>query len=388
MFRKYSKQWSIYGKDMGNGKKNFVYIKITSIYKRMAKYSKKILFYTKPYFESFISRLNVVQKVSLVSSAFLLLLALLITVFFPRKAEIQLGQSLSGVGGVYIPSQELAKDATQNENNETESIDDETEKLKQSLLSEDVNLENSATDNKDSATLQKYLYTVKNGDTLSEIASEYKVSVESIAGSSGIRMIDNLRVGQELQIPSMNGFFYVLKSGDRLAKVLDSYKVDLNEFLGANQSVSLDLSEEGDEVFLPGAKPKDIIRGWLIPVSSRLVTSGYGWRTYPRKSFHKGLDFRAAYVPVRASRGGTVTYAGSLGGYGYVVIIKHSGGYRSLYAHLSKIYVRSKMRVSQGTVIGRSGNSGFSFGPHLHFEVSYKGRTINPRSLFTGLRYK
>lgn len=360
MFRRYSKQ------AMDNGK--------------------KILKYIQFYLDIFISKLNLVQKISLVSSAFLLLIALLISVFFPRKTEIQLGQSLSGVGGVYIPSQELAKQPTQN--NETESIDDETERLKQSLLSEDVAFENTASENKDSGTLQKYLYTVKAGDTLSEIASEYKVSVESIAGSSGIRMIDNLRVGQELQIPSINGFFYVLKSGDRLGKVLDNYKVNLNEFLGANQAVSLDLVEEGDEVFLPGAKPKDIIRGWLIPVSSRLVTSGYGWRTYPRKSFHKGLDFRAAYVPVRASRGGTVTYAGSLGGYGYVVIIKHSGGYRSLYAHLSKIYVRSKMRVAQGTVIGRSGNSGYSFGPHLHFEISYKGRTINPTSVFTGLRYK
>lgn len=350
---------------------------------------KELLMQVRLWIENFSKKLNIVQKVALFFSGFFFLTVVFLSLAFSNN-ESHLAEELSkqetkAIGGIYIPSLENS--------DETEAVDAETERLKQSLLSEDAPEDQQAEqtdqeENKSSSTLQKYVYVVKEGDTLSEIASDYNVSVESVAGSSGIRMIDNLKVGQKLQIPSMDGFFYVVNANDRLAKVLDKYNVDINEFLGANQKISLDLVEEGDEVFLPGAKPKNIIRSWLIPVPSRLVTSGYGWRNFPRHSFHKGLDFRAAYVGVRAAKGGTVTYAGSLGGYGYVVIIKHTAGYRSLYGHLSKIYVRRGMKVMQGAVIGRSGNTGYSFGPHLHFEISRYGKTINPATVLTGLHYK
>lgn len=342
--------------------------------------------------------LNATQKIALFFSAFFLCTLIVVSIFFSPKSEIPLAgimneQNLSGIGGVYIPPDENITTSTKENNGknlefgDASAIDAETEQLKQSLLQEESATEQEDV-KEDSSVLQKYSYVVKEGDTLSQIAADYNVSVESIAGSSDIRMIDSLHVGQKLQIPSRDGFFYVVLQGDRLVKILDKYNVSFPEFLSANPGISADLVEEGDEVFLPGAKPQNIIRSWLVPVPSRLVTSGYGWRSYPRRAFHKGLDFRAAYVGVRAARNGVVTYAGNLGGYGNVIIIKHSGGYRSLYAHLSRIYVRHGTRVMQGTVIGKSGNTGYSFGPHLHFEVSLNGKTINPQKVLTGLRFK
>jgi len=242
--------------------------------------------------------------------------------------------------------------------------------------------------NDSSLTSVKRTYIVQNGDTLSEIAKKYSVSVEAIAGSSNMQMLDQLHIGQVLYIPSKEGFFYSVRKGDRLAQILNKYNVDNKKFLNENPEISLDLLEAGDEIFLPEAKPDNLIRSWLLPVNTRIVTSSYGWRTYPRRAFHKGLDLKANYTSVRVARAGYVTYAGWLGGYGKVIVVSHSGGYKSLYAHLSKIYVKKGASIAQGTTIAQSGDTGYSFGPHLHFEVSYHGKNINPASLLTGLRYK
>ena len=234
----------------------------------------------------------------------------------------------------------------------------------------------------------KISYKVQPGDTLSEISKKFQVSVESIAGSSGIRTPDSISVGQTLKIPPKNGFYYKVRKNDRLSTILSKYKLELASILKENPHIDPDLLQAGEEVFLPGAKPKNLIYGWLVPVNSRIITSGYGWRNWPRRAFHKGLDLKAYYTRVRSAKAGRVTYAGWLGGYGKVVVLRHAGDYRSLYAHLSRIYVRKGMRVAQGTTLGKSGNTGYSFGPHLHFEVSKNGKNINPRRFFKALKYK
>ncbi|MES0491115.1 MAG: peptidoglycan DD-metalloendopeptidase family protein [Leptospirales bacterium] len=272
--------------------------------------------------------------------------------------------------------------------NEATTREDQDEVLKDQLLQQ-IEAESEIVEGSEEIpTLFKREYIVQKGDTLSAIASISKVSVESIAGSSGIQILDHLRVGQKLSIPNKEGFFYSIKKNERLAQVLTKYTVGYDKFLEENPGINTDLLEVGQEVFLPGAKPKNIIRSWLFPVSSRIVTSRYGPRRYPRRAFHKGLDLKANYTSVRAAKGGRVVYAGRLGGYGNVVIISHPGGYKTLYGHLSKIYVRKGSRVVQGTVIAKSGNTGYSTGPHLHFEVTRNGKHINPAIILTGLRYR
>lgn len=119
-----------------------------------------------------------------------------------------------------------------------------------------------------------------------------------------------------------------------------------------------------------------------------LVNSTFGWRTDPlqgQPKFHAGQDLRAAYGDeVRAAAGGVVTFAGERGGYGLMVVVDHGGGTESRYAHLSVAEVQPGMVVQAGQAIARSGNSGRSTGPHLHFEVRQHGLPIDPGSV-TGL---
>ena len=112
------------------------------------------------------------------------------------------------------------------------------------------------------------------------------------------------------------------------------------------------------------------------------VTSAYGWRIHPTmgdKRFHTGVDFAAPQgTPIYAIASGTVTSAYYNTANGYMVTIAHGNGYGSLYGHMTHFIVSSGQSVSQGQVIGYVGSTGWSTGPHLHFEIHVNGNTVNP----------
>ncbi|MHC1719971.1 MAG: murein hydrolase activator EnvC [Clostridiaceae bacterium] len=120
---------------------------------------------------------------------------------------------------------------------------------------------------------------------------------------------------------------------------------------------------------------------------SYTITSAYGWRVHPvlgYQKFHSGIDIAVpSGTPLYAVRGGTITYAGWMSGYGNVVMINH-GDIISLYAHNSSLAVAVGQKVSGGKLISYSGSTGMSTGPHLHFEIrlSSTGDTINPTSYY------
>lgn len=109
------------------------------------------------------------------------------------------------------------------------------------------------------------------------------------------------------------------------------------------------------------------------PTMSGCITSPFGWRTYPVNEFHLGIDIAVPEgTPVYSTMNGTVNFAGWLGGYGYLVIIVSQDGsqwYATKYAHLNQIEVQQGQQIMRGQQIGLSGNTGFSTGPHLHYEV-------------------
>lgn len=118
------------------------------------------------------------------------------------------------------------------------------------------------------------------------------------------------------------------------------------------------------------------------PAPGRVVTSRFGVRRDPmldRPAFHGGMDFRAAYgTPVRATAPGTVVHAGWAGGYGRMVEIDNGKGITTRFGHLSKISVARGDKVKTGDLLGKSGSSGRSTGPHLHYEIRKDGKPVNP----------
>ena len=112
------------------------------------------------------------------------------------------------------------------------------------------------------------------------------------------------------------------------------------------------------------------------------ITSRFGLRVHPLfrlRQFHQGVDISAPTgTPVRAALDGSVLFAGWFGGYGKLVVIDHGEGISTLYGHLSAILVKPGQPIARGDMLGRVGSTGYSTGPHLHFEVRQNGRPIDP----------
>ncbi|HEY4243353.1 MAG TPA: peptidoglycan DD-metalloendopeptidase family protein [Kofleriaceae bacterium] len=123
---------------------------------------------------------------------------------------------------------------------------------------------------------------------------------------------------------------------------------------------------------------------FVLPVSGR-PSSGYGMRLDPIKHTeikHPGFDLAAPTgTPVSAAAAGTVTHAGPAGTYGNLVTIRHENGFETRYAHLSAVSVQVGQHVAPGDPIGKVGTTGYSTGPHLHFEVRHDGATVDPAPL-------
>lgn len=123
------------------------------------------------------------------------------------------------------------------------------------------------------------------------------------------------------------------------------------------------------------------------PAPGHVVTSPFGVRTDPllgTAALHSGMDFRAATgMPARVTAPGVVTKAGWNGGYGRMVEVDHGQGFTTRYGHLSKILVSVGQKLAAGDVIGQTGSSGRSTGPHLHYEIRRNGEALNPLRFLT-----
>ncbi|HPZ61873.1 MAG TPA: M23 family metallopeptidase [Bacteroidales bacterium] len=175
---------------------------------------------------------------------------------------------------------------------------------------------------------------------------------------------------------------YELLSYPALAKQVyeQSYEaLEITKIYNASYDTILRLSQQKD--LLMRAMPI------IMPVDRRRISirSGFGWRRDPFTKgyrFHQGLDLAGRIgTPIYATADGLVLdpYANSsMSGYGKVVVINHGFGYQTLYGHLSKILVKPGDKVKRGQIIGHMGSTGRSKGPHLHYEIHYKGTPVNP----------
>jgi murein DD-endopeptidase MepM/ murein hydrolase activator NlpD len=250
-------------------------------------------------------------------------------------------------------------------------------------------------------------YNVKRGDTLWKIASDHKLSIDSLYGTNIMRNPDRLSPGTKLRIPNQDGLCVKIAKGQSIASLSKKYSVSEKAIRIANRLSVKKEPKIGEEIFIPGAsKSITIYRGsagsggvskvaplvannpreaasmhfgW--PVNGG-ISSPFGWRKHPinkTRKFHTGIDIRAKRnTPIRAAKAGQVIYAGWMSGYGRTVIIRHDSAYTTLYAHAQTLKVRKGMYVRKGTIIATVGSSGRATGPHTHFEIRRNDKPANP----------
>jgi murein DD-endopeptidase MepM/ murein hydrolase activator NlpD len=229
-------------------------------------------------------------------------------------------------------------------------------------------------------------YTVEPGDAVETIARRYDLSMDAVIASNNLRNVRRLQAGQTIRIPNMDGIPYTVKNGDSYVQIAASFEVPLEAVLDANDIQSDDINA-GLVLFIPGAKmDRTALREalgelFVWPISGRR-TSAFGCRNDPFtgvRSYHAAMDIAAPTgTAVRVSSDGRVSSVGYNAVYGNFIIITHSREYQTMYAHLNRVLVKTGSYVDQGTIIARSGNTGRSTGPHLHFAVYKNKRAINP----------
>jgi len=258
---------------------------------------------------------------------------------------------------------------------------------------------------------KSFIYRVSRGDAMLAIAEKFNVKTESIlfANSDLGDNPHNLAPGLELVIPPVDGLYYTWKDGDTFEAVADKFGAkadDIINFPGNNIDLTDPKVDPGAVVMIPGGSRE--LRNWAADLQTASrgdntgtgganasnvcgggpVASGLGWPADAHSlsgngysPSHLGIDITAPEGSnVYAAGAGIVTMAqgGWNYGYGNVIQIDHGNGYVTVYAHLSSINVGVCQAVGQGALIGYSGNTGNSFGAHLHFEIRVGGKNINP----------
>jgi LysM repeat protein len=222
-------------------------------------------------------------------------------------------------------------------------------------------------------------YQVKKGDAAWNIVRKYHITMTVLMDWNKLKA-PKIYPGQILIIPQPNGILHKIVYNEDIYSLSKYYRTPAYVIAFYNNGF-IDY-KNGDTVFIPLLENYEIKRsGFIWPLYGR-ITSPYGWRIHPithRREFHTGIDIGAPLgSPIFAALSGTVVFAGRNGGYGNEIMIKHAKGYATVYGHLSQIDVYVGEYVEKGDFIGRVGSTGFSTGPHLHFEIRRYGKTYDP----------
>ncbi|MDD3939910.1 MAG: M23 family metallopeptidase [Patescibacteria group bacterium] len=246
-------------------------------------------------------------------------------------------------------------------------------------------------------------YTVSSGDTISSISQNFGITINTILWANNLSANSIIRPGDTLIILPYSGVTHTVKSGDTLSKIAQSYDVSEDKIIASNNLGSV--LKIGEKLMIPGgskkstvvaARPstpspntgisiiKDLVTSpstnepvtsegkMLWPTEGKRITQYYSWS-------HTGLDIaNKTGTPLYAAEAGTVEYSGWSNGYGYNVLINHGGGKKTRYAHASKLFVEVGDQVERGENIAAMGSTGWSTGPHIHFEVIINGKKYNP----------
>jgi len=253
-------------------------------------------------------------------------------------------------------------------------------------------------------------HVVEAGESLWTIAKKYNVSVNDLIEANSNIVPEKLQIGDEVKLTISKSLLTVVtvEEVEYTAEMKYDVKVQYDSSMYKTQSKVKVKGQKGEtrylakvtkhngtivdkqilkeevvkepvnELVVKGTKelPKTVATGAFVMPTRGTLSSRYGMRG---SRMHQGVDIAASVgTPIRAADGGTVTFAGWKGSYGYFVIINHGNGYVTKYAHCSSINVKVGDKVAKGQVIARVGSTGNATGPHLHFEVLKNGKNVNP----------
>lgn len=255
---------------------------------------------------------------------------------------------------------------------------------------------------------EPYKYIVKSGDTLSSVGEKFNVSVNSIRYASNLSASDYLKVGQEITIPPVGGLWHTVKSGDTVSSIATKFKVAEQAVIDSNYLFPPYELSVGQQLIIPNAEapsPMPVsptisqyasttlrqvvsrITGdtvgsgsFICPCSKLLISQYFSW-------YHPAIDIQSVGQSdwgIYSADSGTVVSVEVGGwnyGYGNRVVVDHGNGYKTTYSHLTSASVYAGQTVGRGEQLGIMGNTGRSYGAHLHFEVEYFGKLINPLSV-------
>ncbi len=234
------------------------------------------------------------------------------------------------------------------------------------------------------------LYVVKAGDTPASVAALFNISINTILSANDLKKDTKLTPGTTLVILPMSGVSYVVKKGDTIEGIAKQWNSNVGDILFFNGISGNNELIAGETIIIRGAEintPKEtkIIKAPVKTKKERLfgtkgpALSGFfirpiiGGRQSQNLHGYNGIDIAAPKgTPIMASADGTVikvVASGYGGGYGKHVVVAHTGGVQTLYAHMNTVATTTGSTVRQGEIIGYVGSTGRSTGNHLHFEV-------------------
>lgn len=258
-------------------------------------------------------------------------------------------------------------------------------------------------------------YTVKQGDSIFTIATQFNLSPATVVWSNREALKDApwlIQPGITLFILPVDGVYHTVRAGETLDGIAAEYEVDSAALYNQWNDLEEDQEvKEGQLLVVPGGKGEEVAwkppepgyattgtsqysygvcsgisftgpgaNGWFtLPTGRRRVS---GWYFHdPRNPTHIGLDYTCQLGdPIYAADNGVVTIAGWNGGYGVLARISHGNGFTTRYAHLSELAVGCGQAVRQGDIIGYCGSTGWSTGAHLHFEIRKNGVPQDPQA--------
>ncbi len=239
--------------------------------------------------------------------------------------------------------------------------------------------------------LRFYRYRLGREDSFWKLLAKTSQNIDTLMTVNSLSSPGEASPGKLIYIPNMRGIIYRMRKGETIADAGRRFQVDEAYISRINgESVA-----EGNHIFIPCASATNVERSLFLgtafmhPLRTGRLSSGFGLRRDPfseRSQFHRGIDIACPTgTRIHAARQGKVVFTGFDGGYGLLIVLRHSHGYCSYYGHLSRILKREGDLVEAGELIALSGNTGRTTGPHLHFEARRGTAAVNPGVLLRAL---